>query len=320
MSEDGAILRSEPDLTLGSARPSPVDPELAEFDRQIGGLVTNRFTYRFVRALGRFMRPKVDMASFRLAEVPMPRTNTFVVEPAGAKGTGALFLIHGGGYVIGSTWDVLPKAASFANELGATVVCPSYRLAPQAPFPAALDDCHAAWHALLANAARLGIDPARIVIGGYSAGAGLAACLAQRLRDEGGGQPAAQLLVYPMADDRTATRRELDTPRHRVWSNRNNLFGWSSYLGHGPGQPCPPYAVAARCADLAGLPPTWLGVGTADLFLDEDRAYAKRLVDAGVETTYAEVDGAIHAFDMTETSLAKAFVASQVEFLRRYLA
>ena len=318
MSLDGGILRSESDPRWSSTSPSPVAPELREFDRRIGGLVVNRLTYRLVRALGRLMRPPIETGTVRFASVQLPGKGTFVVEPAEARGAGALFLIHGGGYVIGSPLDILPKATFFADRLGIAVVCPGYRLAPQAPFPAALDDCHAAWHAVLSHADRLGIDSARIVIGGYSAGAGLAACLTQRLRDEGARLPAAQLLIYPMADDRTATRRELDTPRHRVWSNRNNLFGWTSYLGQPPGDPAGPYAVAARCEDLSGLPPAWLGIGTSDLFLDESRNYAARLAASGVETTYVEVDGAIHAFDMTETAIAKAFVSSQVEFLRRY--
>jgi acetyl esterase/lipase len=208
----------------------------------------------------------------------------------------------------------------FAKALGVPVICPAYRLAPQAPFPAALDDGHAAWHRVLARAEALGIDPAKIVIGGYSAGGGLAANLVHRLHDEGGQQPTAQLLIYPMLDDRTAQRRELDTPRHSIWSNTSNHFAWPAYLGGTRDAEALPYAVAARRADLSGLPPAWVGVGSCDLFLDEVRDYAQRLAEAGVAVAYEEVAGGIHAFDMDANPLASAFTAMQVDFTRHHVA
>jgi acetyl esterase/lipase len=200
------------------------------------------------------------------------------------------------------------------------VVSVAYRLAPEHPFPAALDDAHAAWQWLQGAAASLGVDPARVAVGGASAGGGLAACLAQRLRDEGRVQPAAQLLVYPMLDDRTAARRELDGAGHLVWHNRSNRAGWSAYLGGAPEVPA--YAVAARHGDLHGLPPAWIGVGDLDLFWSEDRAYAERLEAAGVAVEFLEIAGAPHGFDMMapDVPLARAFAASQVAFLRARLA
>jgi acetyl esterase/lipase len=215
---------------------------------------------------------------------------------------------------------MFPKAALFAKTLGVPVICPAYGLAPQAPFPAALDDAHAAWHRVLAQAEALGIDAAKIVIGGYSAGGGLAAGLVHRLHDEGGQQPAGQLLIYPMLDDRTAQRRELDHPRHSIWSNTNNRFAWPAYLGGQRDAQALPYAAAARRADLAGLPPAWVGVGTCDLFLDEGRAYAARLAAAGVATAYDEVPGAIHGFDMDDNPLGAAFTAAQIAFVARHVA
>lgn len=298
-------------------------PEFEEIDRKVGWLIINKFTYRIMRALGRRSQPKIDTEGVTISEEQSIGIGTFVVKPKQRASTGALLLIHGGGFVISSAHDLLPQAVSLARKLGVTVVCPGYRLAPDAPFPAGLDDCHAAWNWLLEHADGLGVDTNKIVLGGWSAGAGIAACLAQRLLDEGATQPIAQLLVYPMLDDRTATRRDLDKPRHRVWSNRNNLFGWSSYLGHPAGrppagQPGAAYSVAARRADLSGLPPAWVGVGTCDLFLDEDRTYAERLSEAGVETTYVEVAGAIHGFDLAGTELGAAFNASQLAFIQRF--
>jgi acetyl esterase/lipase len=162
-----------------------------------------------------------------------------------------------------------------------------------------------------------------VAVGGASAGGGLAACLAQRLRDEGGRQPAVQLLVYPMLDDRTAAQRELDDGGHLVWHNRSNRAGWSAYLGAAPGVPeTPAYAAAARCADLRGLPPAWIGVGDLDLFWGEDRAYAERLEAAGVAVELVEIAGAPHGFDTMapDVPLARTFAAHQHAFLRERLA
>jgi len=172
---------------------------------------------------------------------------------------------------------------------------------------------------VLDNAERYGVDPNKIVIGGYSAGGGMAASLAQRIYDAGGIQPAAQLLVYPMLDDDTAANRSLDKPRHRLWSNANNLYGWSSYLGHAPGQPSAQYAVAARREDLSGLPPAFIAIGTPDLFLDESREYRQRLLDAGVDVTYVEIDGAMHGFDGEDTPLTKSFREAAAAFMRRFV-
>lgn len=188
--------------------------------------------------------------------------------------------------------------------------------------PAALDDCHAAWGWVQASLGAWGLSPAQVVIGGESAGGGLAASLTQRLRDEGGPQPAGQLLVYPMLDDRTAARRELDAVKHPIWNNFSNRTGWSAYLGHQPdADVVPAYAVPARRADLRGLPPAWLGVGLLDLFLEECRAYARRLQDAGVACELEEIPGAVHGFAVIAPNapITRDFVGAQVEFLRRRL-
>ncbi|MEP5938269.1 MAG: alpha/beta hydrolase [Erythrobacter sp.] len=304
---------------FSSAKPGAIAGELGPLNKAIGWLVINRFTYRIMRALGGRNRPEFDRSCVAITERPELGAGTLVVTPTKRQSAGALMLIHGGGFVMSRPQDILPKAAHFSRTLGVAVICPGYRLAPEAKFPVAHNDCHNVWTNIVKNAGELSIDPNAIVVGGYSAGSGLAANLIHRLRDEGGTQPAGQLLIYPMLDDRTALRTEIDKPRHRVWSNRNNRFGWTSFLGHALGQDCAPYAVAARREDLSGLPPTWLGVGNCDLFLDENREYFQKLSDAGNDCTYVEVDGAIHGFDMSGTELGKAFTASQVDFLRRLL-
>lgn len=240
-----------------------------------------------------------------------------VYQPKAGGTQAALLWIHGGGLVVGTAEQDEVRASLIARDLGVTVVSARYRLAPEHPYPAAADDVLAAWQWLQRYAQRLGVDRSRVAVGGESAGGGLAAGLAQRLRDDGGQQPAGQLLVYPMLDDRTAADRSLDRERHPVWNNRSNLMGWSSYLGQQPGGAvAPAYAVPARRDDLSGLPPTWIGVGSADLFLDECRSYGHRLRDAGVPTQMLEVAGAPHGFDATQRPApSQRFRAAQMAWL-----
>jgi acetyl esterase/lipase len=234
----------------------------------------------------------------------------------------ALLWIHGGGLVLGRAAMNDRLCGEIAQAVGITVVAVEYRKAPEHPFPVPLADGHAAWTWLQREATALGIDPARVAVGGESAGGGLAAALAQRLHDEGGVEPVAQLLFCPMLDDRTAARRELDAVGHLVWNNRQNRFGWRSYLGVEPGAPSlPPYAAPARRADLAGLPPAWIGVGDIELFAEEDVAYAERLRACGVPVELRIVPGAPHGFEVwaPDTALAREHVASATGWLRAAL-
>ena len=154
-----------------------------------------------------------------------------------------------------------------------------------------------------------------MAIGGASAGGGLAAALALLTRDRGEISLAAQLLVYPMLDDRTVDRKGLDNPGLRLWNQSSNKYGWSAYLGDAD----PEVAVPARREDLSGLPPAWLGVGTFDLFHDEDLAYAERLKAAGVPCEVEVVPGAFHGFDgiVPKAHVSQSFFNSQCALLRR---
>lgn len=225
----------------------------------------------------------------------------------------ALLWIHGGGYVIGSASQDDVLCRRFASTLGVTVASVDYRLAPQHPYPAGLEDCYTALTWLAGLPA---VDPARVAIGGASAGGGLAAALALLARDRAEVAVAAQLLVYPMLDDRSVGP-ELDHPGHRLWTQESNRFGWSAYLGGAD----PEVAVPARHRDLSGLPPAWIGVGTLDLFHDEDLSYAERLRAAGVPCDVEVVQGAFHAFDgmAPKSAVARAFFDSQCAMLRRVL-
>lgn len=249
-----------------------------------------------------------------------PRPALRLYRPLARRSEGALLWLHGGGMVLGRASQDDRLCADTARALGMPVVSVEYRLAPEHPFPAPLDDAHAGWVWLQRNAAALGVDPARIAVGGESAGGGLAASLAQRLHDEGRGA-AAQWLFCPMLDDRTAARRELDAVDHFVWNNRRNAVGWRSLLDAEPGGRAPRYAAAARRDDLRGLPPAWIGVGDIDLFFEEDRAYAERLRAAGVGAALDVVPGAPHGFESwaPDAEVTRAFLARARAWLARAL-
>jgi acetyl esterase/lipase len=232
--------------------------------------------------------------------------------PPGATEPGpGLLWIHGGGYVIGTASQDDVVCRRIARDLGITVVAVDYRLAPEHPYPTPLEDCYSALSWLAGLPA---VDPTQVAIGGASAGGGLAAALALLTRDRGEIDLVAQLLVYPMLDDRSGTAEGLHDPNHRLWTQSSNRYGWASYLGDAD----PNVAVPARRDDLAGLPPAWVGVGTLDLFHDEDLAYAERLQAAGVPCEVEVVPGAFHGFDgvVSKAEVSKSFLASQIEFLR----
>ena len=235
-------------------------------------------------------------------------------QPVGAgQSAPALLWIHPGGYVVGSARQDDELCRRFAGELGITVAAVDYRLAPEHPYPAPLEDCYSAltWLAGLPF-----VDSERVAIAGASAGGGLAAALALLARDRGEMTLTLQLLAYPMLDDRSGARPK--NPNYRLWSPKNNRFGWKAYLGGTD----PRIAVPARRDDLSGLPPAWIGVGTHDLFHDEDLAYAERLTQAGVPCHVEVVQGAFHGFDIAvpKAAVSEAFFAIQCASLRSALA
>ncbi|MEU1970742.1 alpha/beta hydrolase [Microbacterium sp. NPDC019599] len=243
-----------------------------------------------------------------------------VYTPSEASGAGLLW-IHGGGLVLGSAAVDDRMCAETALATGATVVSVDYRLAPRHPFPTPLEDCANGFSWMLRHAAELGIDTDRIAVGGQSAGGGLAASLVQRLHDEGV-SIAAQWLFCPMIDDRTAANRTRDAEGHFVWNNRSNLVGWRSYLGDRVGAPAlPRYAAAARREDLTGLPATWLYSSDIELFFDEDRDYAQRLAEAGVDVTFETISGAPHGFEAwaPDSDMAVRLVARARDWLGQRL-
>ncbi|MBV8346381.1 MAG: alpha/beta hydrolase [Mycolicibacterium sp.] len=229
--------------------------------------------------------------------------------------------IHGGGYVVGSPHLEASGIARLAKDLGVIAVSPHYRLAPEHPFPAALDDCMATLGWMRAKADELGIDPDRIAVIGASAGGGLSAAVAQRSHDEGIAL-RAQVLVYPMLDDRTTLRHDHAGRGRFMWTPVSNRFGWSSYLGRRPRiSDAPEYSAPARREDLTGMPPAWVGVGERDLFYAEDVDYAEKLKACGVPCTLVTVPGMYHGADaFARKSLSmRDFHAGIQAHLRTYL-
>lgn len=234
----------------------------------------------------------------------------------------ALLWIHGGGYVLGNVQSDDLKAKGLALALNCVVASVEYRLAPEDPFPAPLEDCYAALKWLAASADQFGVNPARIAIGGASAGGGLAAGLGLLARDRAEVAVCYQLLIYPMIDDSNVEQAGAKTPDAPLWTRANNLLGWRAYLRQEPGSAgVSAYAAAFRAEDVSGLPPTYIGVGTPDLFRDEDIAYAQRLMKAGVPTELHVYADAFHGFDnfAPETETSQRFTAEFTRLLYRAL-
>jgi acetyl esterase/lipase len=232
--------------------------------------------------------------------------------------SGALLWIHGGGHLIGHPGMDHDLAGRFAAEAGVLVVSVDYRLAPEDPFPADLDDCATALSWLQDHAGELGVDPARIAVGGASAGGGLAAATVHRAHDEG--RPVAfALLEYPMLDDRTALAKVPGGRGRFIWNARMNRRAWTAYVGRPAGDPgVPPGAAPARRPELTGLPPTWIGVGDQDLFHDEDVSYAGRLRAAGVPVELVVEPAMYHGADanVPHAPAMRAFRGRMVTALR----
>ncbi len=253
-------------------------------------------------------------------DTPVPVLITSPARPSRERRAAVLHL-HAGGTIMGSPAAEAPLSGQLARELDAVVVAPRYRLAPEHPYPAQLDDCMATLRWIRDNADQLGVDPDRVAVAGASAGGCLSAAVTQRAHDEDIAV-SVQGLIYPMLDDRTTLREDHGNRGRFVWTPRSNLFGWTSYLGRPPRvSDAPEYAVPARRTDLSGLPPAWIGVGDLDLFYDESIAYAEALQAAGVPCELVTVPGMYHGADVlaAKAPTMREFRNNLIEHLRKYL-
>jgi len=232
-----------------------------------------------------------------------------------------IFTIHGGGMILGDRFAGIEKVLDWVDCLDAVAVSIEYRLAPEYPDPVPVEDCYDGLLWMAENAHQLGFSPEALVIVGASAGGGLAAGAALLARDSGSPQLAAQMLLCPMLDDRAATvsSRQIEVA---TWDSESNDTGWSSLLGDRRGtDDVSIYAAPARATDLSGLPPTFIDVGSSDLFRDEDVAYASTLWASGGQCELHVWAGGCHGYEV-HAPLAGVSIATQdarLSWLKRIL-
>jgi acetyl esterase/lipase len=248
------------------------------------------------------------------ADVPVRIYRPRRLQPASP----AVFFIHGGGMYLGDLDYEHGTAVKICEELGALVVSTGYRKAPEHPHPAQVDDCYAALSWMSYNATFLDFDPGRLAIFGGSAGGNLALATALKARDLGGPALSYVVALYPMVDHRNITRSAHEVTEIGPWDRRANVEAWEWFLA---GQEPDGYAAPLHAEDMAGLPPTFIDVGTADLFRDENLALAQRLLAAGVTAELHVYPGVYHAAEhyAPDAEAARHMWAVRLRALRRAL-
>jgi len=249
-----------------------------------------------------------------------PDISVRIYRPRNAEGTlPGIYFIHGGGMILGNIQGEDPVATLLCDQVGAVVVSVEYRLSPEHPHPAPVEDCYAGLKWMAANAADLGYDPDRLGLYGGSAGGGLVIATALLARDRGGPAVKFMMPIYPMIDDTNETASSQEITDIGIWDRSGNIEAWAWYLG---GKPADQYAAPTRAEDLAGLPPAFIDVGTVDLFRDEDIAFAQRLMQAGVPTELHIHPGSYHAAETfaADAALSKRIWALRIDALKRALS
>jgi acetyl esterase/lipase len=252
--------------------------------------------------------PDITLAVFRRADHTTP----------GA----AIYVTHGGGMIGGDRFGLSDDELDWIERFDLVLVSVEYRLAPEHPDPAPVEDCYAGLVWTAANAGELGFDPARLLISGGSAGGGLAAGTALLARDRGGPALAGQMLICPMLDDRDATTSTHQFDGRGLWHRDDNIVGWTALLGDRKGgSDVSIYAAPARATDLSGLPPAFIDVGSAEVFRDEDVAYASGIWAAGGIAELHVWPGGFHGFDYfaPTAAVSQASRGARESWVRRTL-
>ena len=286
-------------------QPNPAIPALSDDDLRRGGA----FTVQDRTVPGPDGAPQISVLICRPTAADQP--------------TAAIYYTHGGGMVLGDNRFAILEILDWAEELGLTVVSVEYRLAPETPHPGPIEDVYAGLVWTAQHAEELGIDPARILAAGGSAGGGLTAALALLTRDRRGPALLGQMLLYPMLDDRNNSVSARQMAGVGMWDRTANDTGWRALLGDTCGGPdVSPYAAPARATNLSGLPPTFLDVGSAETFRDEAVAYASRIWAAGGVAELHVWPGGFHGFDQAapQAQVSQEARATRVRWLHRLLA
>jgi len=281
----------------------PLDPQVRQYLDKMASLnlpafhamppAESRRLFGAIRAMGGSAQPVGAVRDHRLDGSIQARS--YRPRDAAAGPLPALVYYHGGGWVLGNLDTIDGLCRRLANASGCVVVSVDYRLSPEAKFPAALDDCHEAARAVASEPGSFGIDPARIAVGGDSAGGNLAAAVAIRARDRADLALAFQLLIYPIADFAFDTPSYLENAEGFGLTRDAMIWYWDQYLARAD-DGASPLASPLRAADLAGLPPALVVTAEYDVLRDEGEAYAARLRDAGVAVDLRRYPGQIHGF------------------------
>jgi|HubBroStandDraft_2_1064218.scaffolds.fasta_scaffold22789_2 acetyl esterase/lipase len=313
----------------------PVDPELRAVLAGMPAGERHLMRIEDIRARREeqaLMLPAVDDALRRGGAVELeerqipgpagaPDLSVLILRPAHGQGPWpGVYHTHGGGMVLGTNRTGADELALWVDEVGVIAVSVEYRLAPEHPHPAPVEDCYAGLLWTGEHCGELGIDPSRLIIAGSSAGGGLAAGTALMARDRGGPPLSHQILMCPMLDDRCITPSSQELDGEGTWDRTSNVIAWTALLGAARGGPdVSPYAAPARATDLTGLPAAFIDVGSVETFRDEAIDYAARLSQAGVPAELHLWPGGFHGFDgiAPHTALAQASRATRLGYVRR---
>ncbi|MEJ8672253.1 alpha/beta hydrolase [Streptomyces sp. MS1.AVA.1] len=316
--------------------PPPFDPELAAALELIKDMISPALTMDEIADVrqgpGIEMLARLDLTMDGFFEVEdrvvpgpegAPEVSLLICRPADAGPRPVIYHVHGGGLIIGNNRVGVDVPLTWAKELDAVVVSVEYRLAPEHPYPAQIEDVYAGLEWTAKHVAELGGDPQRIVVAGASAGGGLSAALALLTRDRRGPELIGQMLMCPMLDDRNDSPSTHQMAGRGIWDRTANETGWTALLGERRGGPeVSAYAAPARAEELSGLPPAFLDVGSAETFRDEVVAYASRIWQAGGVAELHVWPGGFHGFDgfAPQAVVSQACRGAQLAWLKRLLS
>jgi acetyl esterase/lipase len=320
-------------MSVSIKKAPPFDPELAEVLASLAEVIPSTLTPEMIPLMRQ--APAVPLEDI-IAGRPITYVDRTIPGPAGGPdltvavfrrsdhktGGPGIYHTHGGGMIIGDRFSGIGTILDWVDQFDAVAVSVEYRLAPEHPDPAPIDDCYAGLLWMAAKADELDFDAEKLVIAGASAGGGLAAGVALKARDEAGPDLAAQVLIYPMLDDRNETASSQQINGIGVWDRGSNDTGWDAYLGdRRKTDKVSIYAAPSRATDLSNLPPAFIDVGSAEVFRDEDVAYASQIWAAGGICELHVWPGGFHAFDMLapQAKISRGMVETRTNWLRRTL-